>query len=277
MKHIYTKITGKVLASNPFLGVQKILMGYENAPKNPEDIGKVDQDFGLCFVPENDDYEHCAQVTKREDLDKYIANNNERDSYFEQFFGKIRNPNPGFIDNWNDKLYDDENIHIYYTLMDDGPHEFILTLRKDGFKLAPLMKTDENGNVTDTHLLYMININGEIYDCTPDEGDYIFDTRKEAKDYYQTYLEEQKEKEKVLRKLQQEIEDQLRFKNKVESLGNGTYIGQMAGCKFYFQGNEYISPIGIKTTQPQNVVLDVKNGEVSIRDWGTSYDKWLGK
>jgi len=86
--------------------------------------------------------------------------------------------------------------------MDDGPHEFILTLRKDGFKLAPLMKTDENGNVTDTHLLYMININGEIYDCTPDEGDYIFDTRKEAKDYYQTYLEEQKEKEKVLRKLQ---------------------------------------------------------------------------
>jgi len=42
MKHIYTKITGKVLASNPFLGVQKILMGYENAPKNPEDIGKVD-------------------------------------------------------------------------------------------------------------------------------------------------------------------------------------------------------------------------------------------
>ena len=282
MKHVYTKISGKCYSSASPLEktarvMTAIMQGFMAPPKNIEDYYMEDTDFGLCFVPENNDFEHCAQITKRDVLDKYITNNNERDSYFEAFFGKMKNPDPGFVDNWNNKLYDDENVHIYYTLMNDGPHEFILTLRKDGFKVSPLMKKDKNGNVTDTYLLYMINIDGEIYDCTPDEGDYIFDTRKEAEDYYQTYLEEQKAKYEECLKQEEERKKLEEFKSKVESLGDGTYIGQMAGCKFYYQGNEYISPVGIRTSHPQNVVLDIKDGKVSIRDWGTPYDKWLEK
>ena len=282
MKHVYTKIVGKVYSSaNPMekaLHVMTAIMqGFMTPPENDEDYYMENADFGFCFIPENNDYEHCVQITNREDLDKYITNNNEIDSYFEQFFGKIKNPNPGFIDNWNDKMYNDKNIHIYYTLMNDGPHEFILTLRKDGFKVSPLLKNDKNGNVTQTHLLYMIRIDDEILDCTPDEGDYLFDTKAEAEEYYQTYLEEQKAKYDEYLKQEEERKKVEEFKSKVESLGDGTYIGQMAGCKFYYQGNEYISPVGIRTSHPQNVVLDIKDGKVSIRDWGTPYDKWLEK
>ena len=116
MKHVYTKIVGKVYSSaNPMekaLHVMTAIMqGFMAPPENDEDYYMENADFGFCFIPENNDYEHCVQITYREDLDKYITNNNEIDSYFEQFFGKIKNPNPGFIDNWNDKMYNDKKIN----------------------------------------------------------------------------------------------------------------------------------------------------------------------
>lgn len=274
MKHVYTKITGKILALNPRAGM------FDPNTK-PEDVGKIDHEFGYCFMPEDNNLTHCVLVTKREFLDKYITNHNEEENYLESFFGAVGNNDPGFIDNWNDDLLYDENIHVYYTLFNGGAHEFIITNRNEGLKYSPICQ-----NVKDlrtgieqlmTNLIYMSNIDGRLMDCEPEEGDCIFDTKEEAEEYYPIYLEQVKQKVAEIKKQQDELESKNILEPKVESLGDGTYIGQMAGCIFYYQGNKYMSPIGIRTSHPQNVILDIKNGKVSFRNWGTPYDKWLEK
>lgn len=288
MKHIYTKIVGKVIPGNPLQSSRDLINGVMAGLVDPQKLkeyekngGLVDVEFGMCFMPEDNDPTHCALVTKKVFLDKYIKNHNEEYDYFETFFGAKDLKEPGFIDNWTDDLLYDENIHIYYTLYNNEPHEFILSERAEGLRYNPIYQNAKNLRTgveqLMTNLIYMINIDGKLMDCEPDEGDYIFDTKKEAEDYIETYIEEQKVKYENYLKQQEELKKLEEFKSKVESLGDGTYIGQMAAYKFYYQGNEYISPVGIRTSHPQNVILDIKDGKVSIRNWGTPYDKWLEK
>lgn len=288
MKHVFTKIVGKVIPGNPLQASLRLINGVLAGVVDPKELkdyedngGLEDAEFGYCFMPEDNDPTHCALVTKREFLDKYITNHNEEENYLESFFGAMGNNDPGFIDNWNDDLLHDENIHVYYTLFNGSAHEFILSERNNGLHYMPI-----NQNAKDlrtgiqqlmTNLIYMSNIDGRLMDCEPEEGDYIFDTKEEAEAYYPIYLEEVKQKVAEIKKYQEELEKQKEWEAKVESLGDGTYIGQMAGNRFYYQGGEFVCPIAIRQSFPANVILEIKNGKVSFRDWGTPYDKWLGK
>ena len=65
----------------------------------------------------------------------------------------------------------------------------------------------------------------------------------------------------------QRIKDEAENGKPIESLGDGTYIGQLIGNSFYFNGQKFKSPISANGCL--NVIIDIKNGKVSQRDWFT--------
>ena len=74
-------------------------------------------------------------------------------------------------------------------------------------------------------------------------------------------------KREVEEKEAQRIKDKIENGKPVESLGDGTYIGQLIGNSFYFNGQKFKSPISANGWL--NTVIDIKNGKVSQRDWFT--------
>lgn len=271
MKYIYINIVGKIATKSPgglFQAVE--LAQREKRSLTDEDyknLGKMDYSFGACFIPENGDpFEHPLEVTNYDVIKSHIKTNHDKDnsSYLEQFFGATINPNAGFMDDWTEELTDDPDAFIYYVLMEDGPHQIILTIPDDlGLEFGGLTK-----------IMYLVNINDKIMICTPDIGDYLFNTLEEANGYYGTYLNEIRERERLAR--QEEVRKQRelnRIKN-VEELGDGTYVGYMMGCMFYYDGQQFKCPFGIRQSHPANKIIKVINGKAEMVSFGT-YDDWL--
>lgn len=283
MKYIFKKIIGKISddgtggPGGSFAIVAKKLQylkfcelnGIKPEEKDKEISFDKDFEFGECFIPadENiDPFKYPLQITPYEYILKYLGNNNNETDYFEQFFGEKIKANAGFINYWNPQCLKDKNIHVYYVILDSGPAEIMLTIVNNDC----LFLNKEN------HLRYYVNMDGSVMDCTPDEDDILFDNKEEASEYFKTqYANDLKAKFEALAKAKKEKLEQEEFEKHIESLGDGTYIGQIAGCTFYYKGKEYISPIGIRQSFPGNVIIDIKNGKVSFRNWGTPYDKWL--
>ena len=64
-------------------------------------------------------------------------------------------------------------------------------------------------------------------DCSPEEGDILFDDFEEASKYFKdVYVGEMKIKHEAEEKDAQRINDELENGKPIESLGDGTYIGQ---------------------------------------------------
>ena len=115
---------------------------------------------------------------------------------------------------------------------------------------------------------YVVNINGNMMDCSPEEGDILFDNFEEASKYFKdVYISEMKLKRELEEKEAQRAKDEAENGKPIEILGDGTYIGQLIGNSFYFNGQKFKSPI--RANDCLNVVIDIKNGKVSQRDWYT--------
>ena len=141
--------------------------------------------------------------------------------------------------------------------MEDGPHEIFLS------------KYDDMKFVSNTQSAqYVVNINGNMMDCSPEEGDILFDNFEEASKYFKdVYINEITLKSELEEKEAQRAKDEAENGKPIESLGDGTYIGQLIGNNFYFNGQKFKSPI--RANGCLNVVIDIKNGKVSQRDWCT--------
>jgi len=64
-------------------------------------------------------------------------------------------------------------------------------------------------------------------DCSPEEGDVLFDDFEEASKYFKdVYIGEMKLKREAEEKEVQRIKDEEENGKPIESLGDGTYIGQ---------------------------------------------------
>lgn len=289
MKYVYKRIIGKIDdEGGPYKVLAKKLQYLEFCSMNgikPDDEYlksvqnmdfKKDFDFGLCFVPEDesiDPFKYPILITPYECLKKYIkVNHNEEDylmQYVEPGLQLCKLPtHTGFVDYWDPACLKDKNVHVYYVIMEDGPHETILVMNENDC----LFLNAQN------HIRYFVNIDEKLMDCTPDEGDYLFDNRKEAMQYFKKqYADDLKAKLEAFAEAEKKRLEEEEFKKHVESLGDGTYVGQMAGCKFYYQGAEYICPIAKRCSFPVDTIIDIRNGKVSFREWGTPYDEWLNK
>ena len=66
-----------------------------------------------------------------------------------------------------------------------------------------------------------------MIDCTPEENDILFDDFEEASKYFKdVYVGEMKLKCETEEKEAQRIKNELENGKPIESLGDGTYIGQ---------------------------------------------------
>lgn len=122
----------------------------------------------------------------RENKDKINANN----VYLMSFFatdplettytnmqsGNINNmvPDSNYIGKWSPNI--DANANIYYVIVDNKIRKLIFS------------KPIEFGSQTDIFgVVYIIENDGKMVYCTPDEGDVLFDNIKEAKKYINSF------------------------------------------------------------------------------------------
>lgn len=277
MKYRYEIVKGKLVGPGGPLQanatkIQNLLfLKMNNQSITDEDLdlsGDIEYEFGGSFIPSEGAYEeHPLYMTSAEVLEKYKDKEQFAKQQFASFFGEEAKQavNTGYIGKWNPDI--SKQANIYYILMPDGPHEMFLTYYND-------MKFITNVQ----QVQYVVNINGNMMDCTPEENDVLFDNFEEASKYFKdVYLGELKVQAEIAAKEAQRIEDEKINGKPIESLGDGTYIGQQSAYEFYYQGQKYKSPIGIRCSFPTNVIVDIRNGKVSFRDWGTPYDTWLGK
>lgn len=275
MKYEYKIVKGKLVGPGGPLQsaarkIQNLLFhGMNNLPIEDEDkdlSGDVEYNFGGCFLPCEGEYQdHPLYMTDALLVQKYRDKGHYAKLQMSKFFGGESNIDDGYVGKWNKKI--SEKANIYYIIMEDGPHEVFLTNYDD----MKFVSNTQNAR-------YIVNINDKMMDCTPEEGDVLFDDFEEASKYFKdVYIGEMQMKREAEAKEAQRLKDEELYGKPIESLGDGTYIGQQAGCAFYYQGQKYKSPIGIRCCFPINVIVDIKDGKVSHRDWGTPYDKWLGK
>ena len=78
-----------------------------------------------------------------------------------------------------------------------------------------------------------------MMDCSPEESDVLFDDFEEASKYFKdVYVEKMKLKRELEEKEAQRIKDEIENGKPIESLGDGTYIGQLSDHIFiYMQSN----------------------------------------
>lgn len=272
MKYIYKIIKGNLVGPGGSLQstirkMQNLLFhGMNNLPVSEEDkdlSGDVEYEFGGSFMPCEGTYEeHPLYMTDPFVVQKYKDIAYESKLELAKFFGCEADINDGYIGKWNPEI--NKHAKIYYILMDDGPHEIFLTKYND-MKFVSNVQTAQ----------YVVNINGNMMDCSPEEGDILFDDFEEASKYFKNvYIGEMNLKRELEEKEAQRLKDELENGKPIESLGDGTYIGQQAAYTFYYKGEKYKMPIGIRCSHPTNTIVDIKNGKVSIRNWITSVDNY---
>ena len=236
-----------------------LFYGMNNLPIEEKDkdlSGDVEFCYGGSFMPCEGTYnEHPLYMTDPIVVQKYRDKNHYAKLQMAKYFGGEINLDDGYIGKWKDGINKDATI--YYILMEDGPHEIFLT------------KYDDMKFVSNTQSAqYVVNINGNMMDCSPEEGDILFDNFEEASKYFKDiYIGEIKLKRELEEKEAQRIKDEAENGKPIESLGDGTYIGQLIGNNFYFNGQKFKAPISANGCL--NVVIDIKNGKVSQRDWFT--------
>ena len=242
-----------------------IFHGMNNLPITEEDkdlSSDVEYEFGGSFMPCEGTYEeHPLYLSPMDIIDKYKDRAHELDCYISKFtymteLDKQR-VYSGYIGKWNNNI--DKESKIYYILMPDGPHKMFIT-NFNNMQFTPEI----------TKVQYVVNINGNMMDCIPEEGDVLFDDFEEASKYFKdVYIGKMKLKHEAEEKETQRIKDEEENGKPIESLGDGIYIGQQAGNIFYYQGQKFKSPIGIRCIWPINVIIDIKDGKVYHRDWTT--------
>lgn len=197
------------------------------------------------------------KISSAEIVDNFKDRKHATDLYLAGFFGGKEQVQTGYIGKWNDAIYD--IAKIYYIITDDGPREMIM-VKYNGMSLSNL-----NG------VQYICNIDGNMMDCYPEEGDILFDNYEEAEKYYNDIHKgviKQRSAEEVKQKLE-ELKALYGIKN-ITDLGDGIYAGQMSGSNFYYKGNQYICPIGIRCSHPVNKIIEIKDGKVSFNEWETT-------
>ena len=265
MRYKYKIIKGNLVGPDGPLqsAVRKMqnLLFHEmnNLPISEEDkdlSGDIEYEFGGSFMPCEGTYkEHPLYITKPEVVQKYRDKIHQSKLQMAKFFGGESEIDNGYIGIWNPDI--NKYAIIYYIIMEDGPHEIFLT-KYDDMKFVSNVQSAQ----------YIVNINGNMMDCSPEEGDVLFDDFEEASKYYKdVYVGEMKLKHEAEEKEAQRIKDELENGKPIESLGDGTYIGQLIGNSFYFNGQKFKSPISANGCL--NTVIDIKNGKVSQRDWFT--------
>lgn len=267
MRYKYELVKGELvgpggpLRANANKMANLIFLQANNQPIEDSDknlSGDIEYTFGGSFIPCEGTYdEHPLYMTDPAIVWQYKDKQHEAKLELAKYFGGESSIDDGYIGKWNPEI--NKHANIYYILMEDGPHEVFLTQYND-------MKFVTNVQQAQ----YVVNINGNMMDCTPEENDFLFDNFEEASKYFKdVYIGEMKLKRELEEKEAQQIKDEEENGKPIESLGDGTYIGQQAGCAFYYKGQKYKSPIGIRCSFPINVIVDIKNGEISIRDWAT--------
>ena len=218
--------------------------------------GDVEVCYGGSFMPCEGTYdEHPLYMTDPFVVQKYKDIAHESKLELAKFFGGEVAVNDGYIGKWDPEI--NKHAKIYYIIMEDGPHEIFLT-RYDDIKFVSNVQSAQ----------YVVNINGKMMDCSPEEGDVLFDDFEEASKYFKdVYIGEMKLKRELEEKEAQRIKDEVENGKPIESLGDGTYIGQLIGNSFYFNGQKFKSPISANGCL--NVIIDIKDGKVSQRDWFT--------
>ena len=266
MKYIYKIIKGNLVGSGGPLQssarkMQNLLFhGMNNLPIVEEDkdlSGDVEFCFGGSFMPCEGTYdEHPLYITKPEVVQKYRDKIHQSKLQMAKFFEGESEIDNGYIGIWDPDI--NKHAIIYYIIMEDGPHEIFLT-KYDDMKFVSNVQSAQ----------YVVNINGNMMDCSPEEGDVLFDDFEEASKYYKdVYIGEMKLKRELEEKEAQRIKDEEENGKPIESLGDGTYIGQLIGNSFYFNGQKFKSSISANGCL-NVVVIDIKNGKVSQRDWFT--------
>lgn len=265
MKYEYKLIKGNLVGSGGPLQssarkmTNLLFHGMNNLPISKEDkdlSGDVEFCFGGSFMPCEGTYEeYPLYITKSEVVQKYRDKIHQSKLQMAKFFGGESEIDNGYIGLWDPDI--NKHAIIYYIIMEDGPHEIFLT-KYDDMKFVSNVQTAQ----------YVVNINGNMMDCSPEEGDVLFDDFEEASKYYKdVYIGEMKLKRDAEEKEAQRIKDEMENGKPIESLGDGTYIGQLIGNSFYFNGQKFKSPISANGCL--NAVIDIKNGKVSQRDWFT--------
>ncbi len=236
-----------------------LFYGMNNLPIEEKDkdlSGDVGFCYGGSFMPCEGSYnDHPLYMTDPIVVQKYRDKNHYAKLQMAKYFGGEINLDDGYIGKWKDGI--NKVATIYYILMEDGPHEIFLT------------KYDDMKFVSNTQSAqYVVNINGNMMDCSPEEGDILFDNFEEASKYFKDiYIGEMKLKRELEEKEAQRTKDEAENGKPIESLGDGTYIGQLIGNIFYFNGQKFKAPISANGCL--NIIIDIKNGKVSQRDWIT--------
>ena len=169
-----------------------LFYGMNNLPIEEKDkdlSGDVEFCYGGSFMPCEGTYdEHPLYMTDPSIIWKYKDKQHEAKLELAKYFGGESNIDDGYIGKWNQEI--NEHAHIYYILMEDGPHEVFLTQYND-------MKFVTNVQQAQ----YVVNINGNMIDCTPEENDILFDDFEEASKYFKdVYVGEMKLKMRNRRK-----------------------------------------------------------------------------
>lgn len=265
MRYKYELVKGNLVGSGGPLqsSIRKmqnlLFLQMNNLPITEEDkdlSGDIEYCFGGSFMPCEGTYdEHPLYMTKPEVVQKYRDKIHQSKLQMAKFFGGEAEIDNGYIGKWDPAI--NKHAIIYYIIMEDGPHEIFLT-RYDDTKFVSNVQSAQ----------YVVNINGNMMDCSPEEGDVLFDDFEEASKYFKdVYIGELKLKREAEEKEAQRIKDEIENGKPIESLGDGTYIGQLIGNCFYFKGQKFKSPIS--ANGELNTIIDIKNGKVSQRDWFT--------
>ena len=265
MRYIYKVVKDKIVGpvgpmQSSARKIQNLLFhGMNNLPIEEEDkdlSGDIEYEFGGSFMPCEGTYEeHPLYMSDSFIIQKYKDIAHEAKLELAKFFGGEVAVNDGYIGKWDPEI--NKHAKIYYILMEDGPHEIFLTKYND-------MKFVSNVQ----SVQYVVNINGNMMDCSPEEGDVLFDDFEEASKYFKdVFIGEMQLKREAEEKEAQRIKDEAENGKPIESLGDGIYIGQLIGNAFYYQGQKFKSPISVNGCL--NTVIDIKNGKVSQRDWFT--------
>lgn len=187
MKFIYTIATKKYFVL-PTLS-DALALAQEGKQLSPEEKeGKwVDVPVGGYFMPEDNQSQInlTSEFLIRENRDmvnanlsylkSFIPQDTLETSYMMQNPDQISEsaPDPNYIGKWNSKI--DSSANIYYVIYESEIRKMIFSKPIDSTK-----QTDIFG------VIYIIEDNGRMMYCTPDEGDILFDNLKEARNFIKT-------------------------------------------------------------------------------------------
>lgn len=185
MKFVYTLQREYIPKSNYGNGAMKQVFDILNGKADTLDLNEMEEVVtGGYFIP--DDKKTQVELTSefliRENKDKINASKIYLSSYFKADPSEVsyalanpsqRNPNApdtNYIGKWSDNV--EANAKIYYVIVDGQIRKLIFS------------KPIEFGTQTDVFgVIYIIEDDGNMVYCTPDEGDVMFDNLKEAKKY----------------------------------------------------------------------------------------------